>query len=189
MKINTPKSILFAAIAVMGISVISCSSPTEVEKTTLIHKISISNEDTTDGSQKYTVDPHSGKFCAHTDSLEHYGSGVVFTIPDSLIQKSIRVKVNTWIKQSASSPKNQYAVSLEAPDRTIIQWNGIVTDRHVSEFNKWVNLNDSITIPADLINKSGLNLRMFPYNPEGKTSMDIDDTEISIYKVEKEMTE
>lgn len=189
MKINTIKLCLFAAIAFLAVSVISCSTPTEVEQATLLNKITVSNEDTTDGSPRFSGDAHGGKYFSHTDSANQYGATVVYSIPDSMVQKSLRVKVNMWVKQGDTNPKNQFAVSLEGPDKSIVKWSEIATQKHVVETNKWVNVIDSITLTGDLLNKAGLTLKMFPFNPEGTSYMDVDDIEISIYKIEKKMTE
>lgn len=190
MKIKTSKSISFAAILVVAISIISCSTPTEVEHSTLISKMSVNNEDTTDGFTKYTEGgAHGGKYYSHTDKVNPYGCGGTFAIPDSLIQKDIRVKVNMWVRQGDFNAKNQFAISLEAPDKTIVKWSEVDTQKHLTEMNKWQNVNDSVTIPADMVNKAGLILKMFAYNPEGTSFMDVDDVDISIYKVEKKIVE
>jgi hypothetical protein len=189
MKIKPIKFSSLAAIAFITISVVSCSPPEEVEQATLISKMTVSNEDTTDGLPKTAGDAHGGKYFSHTDNANMYGCGTVYNLPDSLVQKTIRVKVNMWVRQGDSNPKNQFAVSLEAPDKTIIKWSEIDTQKHVAEMNKWVNVIDSVTIPGDMINKAGLILKMFAYNPEGTSYMDVDDVDISVYKVEKKIIE
>jgi hypothetical protein len=189
MKITTLKLSSLAAIALIAASVISCSPPEEVEQTTLISKMTVSNEDTADGLPKTAGDAHGGKYFSHTDSANMYGCGTVYALPDSLVQKTVRVKVNMWVRQGDNNPKNQFAVSLEAPDKTIIKWSEIVTQKHVTEMNKWVNVIDSVTIPGDMVNKAGLILKMFALNPEGTSYMDIDDVDISVYKVEKKVIE
>ena len=188
MKTKAFKFISFGAILFAGIAFTSCSTPEEIEEATLISKMTINNEDTTDGYQKYTGDAHGGKYYSHTDSAAMYGCGTVFNIPDSLVQKTVRVKVNMWVKQGDTNPKNQFAVSLEAPG-TIIKWSQIDTQKHITEMNKWVNVIDSVTIPGDMINKSGLILKMFALNPDGTSYMDVDDVDISVYKIETKEVE
>lgn len=190
MKINTFKSISFIAVLGIGIAAISCSTPHEVEELTFINKITISNEDTTDGSQKFKGDAHGGQYFSHTDTASGmYGSSVTYSIPDSLVQKDVRVKVNMWVKQGDFNGKNQFAVSLESPDKGIILWSQIVFQNHVKETNKWINVIDSVTVPGSSIDKPGYVLKMFPFNPEQTSYMDTDDTEISIFKVVKKMVE
>lgn len=164
---------------------VSCAPSQEVEKLTFLQKIQITNEDTTDGSQKFQGDAHGGKYFSHTDSISgQYGSGTNFVIPDSLLKKTLRVKVNVWVKQGDFNEKNQFAVSLEDNEGAVL-WQAISFKNHITEINKWINVNDSITIPGDLINKSGLLIKMFPYNPETTSYLDVDDEEVSIYKVDK----
>lgn len=163
----------------------ACSPPKEVEQLSFLHKIVITNEDTTDGSQKYTGDAHSGKYFSHTDSVTgQYGSGSLFNIPDSLIQKTLRVKVNMWVKQGDFNEKNHLAISLEDTSG-ILLWQGVSFKNYIHEANKWVNVIDSVSIPSEAINKSGLMIKIFPYNPETTSYLDVDDEEVSIYKVDK----
>jgi hypothetical protein len=56
---------------------------------------------------------------------------------------------------------------------------------HVAEANKWINVTDSVTIPGNLINMSGMILKTFTFNPDAKSFLDCDDTELSFYKLEK----
>jgi hypothetical protein len=163
----------------------ACSPPKEVEKLTFLQKVQITNEDTTDGSQKFQGDAHSGKYFSHTDSISgQYGTGTNFFIPDSLLQKTLRVKVNAWVRQGDLNEKNQLAVSLESNDGVVF-WQAIPFKNHIAEINKWINVNDSITISGDLINKTGLLVKIFPFNPETTSYLDVDDEEVSIYKVDK----
>lgn len=165
-----------------------CAPPRVTEKKILLHKVVIDNEDTTSGYTKYFDNPHSGKYYTHTDSLNGYGPGNAFNIPDSVLNKDIRVKINIWVRQGDFNEQNQMAISLEE-GTNIIQWAGISTKNYVKEARKWININDSITFPGNLINKSGLVIKVFPYNPEATSYMDVDDAEILIYKVDKITTQ
>lgn len=185
MKINSLRLSSITLILGGVVFVSSCSQPKEVEKLTFLSKIVITNEDTTDGSQKFEGEAHSGKYFSHTDSLGKYGSTAVYKVPDSLMQTDIKVKVNMWVRQGDFNDKNQFAVSLEAPDNNIIQWSQIVMQPHITETHKWINVIDSVTIAGDLINKSGLIIKMFPFNPTGNSFMDVDDIELTIFKSEK----
>lgn len=161
-----------------------CAPPNTVEKKVLLHKVVIDNEDTLAGAPKYLENPHSGKYFTHTDSLNIYGFGNAYAIPDSSLNNDIRVKINVWVRQGDFNEQNQIAVSLEE-GANIIQWSGISTKNYVKETRKWINLVDSITFPGSIVNKSGLVIKVFPYNPEATSFMDVDDLEILIYKVEK----
>lgn len=161
-----------------------CAPPNTVEKKVLLHKVVIDNEDTLAGAPKYIDNAHGGKYYTHTDSLNIYGFGNAYTIPDSVLNSDIRVKINVWVRQGDFNEQNQIAISLEE-GANIIQWASIATKNYVKEARKWINVVDSITFPGNLINKSGLVIKMFPYNPEATSFMDVDDAEILIYKVEK----
>lgn len=161
-----------------------CAQPNTIEKRVLLHKVLIDNEDTSAGSPKYTENPHSGKFFSHTDTLNVYGSGNLFQIPDSVLNNDIRVKVNMWVRQGDFNEQNQMAISLEDASG-IIQWASISTKKYVKETKKWINVIDSVLFPAKMINKSGLVIKTFSYNPETTSYFDVDDAEVCIYKVDK----
>lgn len=188
MIIQTKNSITYASLFIFIIVFFSCSPPKEIEEATLLKEIVVTNEDTTDGSAKFTGDAHSGKYFSHTDSAVKYGSTSVYYIPDSLLQKTIRVKVDMWVKAGDLNQKNQFAVSLEnSADNSIVNWDQIVVFKHLTETNKWINVKDSVTIPGNTINKMGLLIKFFPFNSEGTSYMDVDDIKISLYKVEKKI--
>lgn len=188
MKIKTLKLGSFAAIAFVAASVVSCSPPEEVEQATLISKMTVSNEDTTSTEPRTAGDAHGGKYFTHTDKENPYGSGIVYSVPDSLIQKDVRIKVNMWVRQGDTNPKNQFALALQAGNDMVL-WSEIRTQKYVTEVNKWTNINDSVTIPGNVMNKAGLIIKMFPFNAEGTSYMDVDDVDISVYKVEKKTIE
>lgn len=188
MKITIPKLAAYTVIFGALLFVYSCSPPKEVEKKTLIYKTLMDNEDTTAGGPKYSGDAHGGKYFAHTDTSNIYGAGTLFNIPDSLLQKDIRVNVNLWVREGDFNKQTQLAISLE-DGTNIIQWSSVVFANHVNETQKWINVKDSITFPGSLINKTGLLIKIFPHNPEGTSYMDIDDTEVSIFKVQKVVAE
>ena len=173
--------LIFAALLQL---VQSCSPPETIEKKILLHNVVIDNEDTTSGAPKYSDNAHGGKYYTHTDSLNPYGAGNLYNIPDSLLNKDIRVKVNIWARQGDFNDGNQMAISLE-DGSNIVQWGGISFNSRINETKKWINIVDSFTFSSSLINKSGLVIKTFPYNPGGTSYLDIDDAEVSIYVIDK----
>lgn len=184
MKKNIIYFFVVSIISIVSQVIISCSPPETIEKKVLLHKAIINNEDTIAGAPKYSGNAHGGNYYAHTDSSNAYGAGNSFSIPDSLLNKDIRVNISIWARQGDFNEENQMAISLEEGSN-IIQWGGISFSNHINETKKWINVVDSFTFPASLINKPGLVIKVFPYNPGGTSYMDVDDAEILIYKVDK----
>lgn len=181
-NINNILPILIISISLQIIS--SCSPPETIEKKTLLHKVVLDNEDTIASAPRYNDNAHGGKYYSHTDSLNPYGAGNLYSIPDSLLNNDIRVNINIWARQGDFNDGNQMAISLEEGSN-IIQWGGISFTNHINETKKWINVVDSFTFPASLINKKGLVIKVFPYNPGGTSYMDVDDAEVLIYKMDK----
>lgn len=164
----------------------SCSSePKEVEKLTFLQTVTLTAEDATD---KYSIvqggDAHSGQFFSRTDSAVHYGMGPVFTIPDSLLQKDIRVCVDMWVRSSDPAAKQAYAVALHNGG-DVLSWTELDMSKYIKTPNTWVNIKDSITVPGGLITKPGMVIKSFAFNPTGKGILDSDDISLTYKKVEK----
>ena len=162
-----------------------CAPPKEVEKLTLLEKTFLDGEDTIKESTKIEGDAHGGKFYTKADSANPYANGFLFNINDSLIQKDIRIKINTWVRLGDLHHDQKYGFTLEDGKGKALNWAEINFISHVSETNKWVNVIDSVTIPGNLINMSGMIMKAFTFNPEAKSFLDCDDTELLYYSVEK----
>jgi len=170
-----------------GLIVTFCAPPKEMEKTTFLAKNVINLEDTTT-TGKIEGDAHGGKYFSRADSANIYGAGISFNVPDSLLQKDIRVKINVWVRIGDLGADKKYAFSLEEPGTgAVSNWQQVDFRSHVAEANKWINVTDSVTIPGNFVNKAGLIIKTYSFNPEGKSTLDCDDIELSFYKVEKVM--
>lgn len=172
-------------VLTFGLLLTFCAPPKEVEKLTFIAKIPINNEDTLVSPNKIEGDAHDGKFYSKADSVYQYANGFIFNINDSLNQKDIRVRINTWVRLGDLNHDQKYAISLEDGKGNMLHWAEINFRSHVAESNKWVNVKDSVTIPGNLINMPGMILKTFTFNPDAKSYLDCDDTELLFYKVEK----
>jgi hypothetical protein len=162
-----------------------CAPPKEVEKLTLLEKATINSEDTLVIPTKREGDAHGGKFYSQADSIYQYANGYVFNIHDSLNQKDLRVKLNTWVRLGDLNHDQKYGIALEDGKGKMLHWTEVNFRSHVAEANKWINVTDSVTIPGNLINMSGMILKTFTFNPDAKSFLDCDDTELSFYKLEK----
>jgi hypothetical protein len=182
MKITKLKVVVVAigALAFM----FSCAPPKEVEKTTFISKLMIDLEDST-FAFKTEGDAHGGKYFSRADSANVYGASMIYNIPDSLQQKDIRVKINAWVRIGNLSSDKKYAFSLEDGAGNSLNWSQVDFRSHVAETNKWINVIDSVTVPGNFINKPGMIIKTYSFNPDGKSNLDCDDIELSFYKLEK----
>lgn len=185
MRNNHLKSVKQVLVVSIGLLFTYCAPPKEIEKATFLEKVTINNEDTITNITKKEGDAHGGKYYSQADSVNQYSSGNIFNINDSLSQKDLRVKLNAWVRLGDLNHDQKYAISLEDGKGKMLNWAEVNFRSHVSEANKWVNVIDSVTIPGNLINMSGMILKTFSFNPERKSFLDCDDVELSFYKVEK----
>jgi hypothetical protein len=162
-----------------------CSSTEDTEKITFLEKKSINLEDTIPYGKKVEGDAYGGKFFSRTDSSSIYGCTSIFNIPDSLVQKDIRVRLSVWVRIGDLSKHKKYAISLEDASSQVISWGQVDFRSHVAEVNKWINVKDSVTIPGNLISNKGLVIKSYSFNPDGHSHLDVDDVELVFCKVEK----
>lgn len=167
----------------------SCGSDKkEINKITVLEKRIVDSEDTTDGFPKFVGDVHGGKYYSHTDSTYMYGAGLRYNLADSLVQKSIVVRVDMWARQNMLGGENQLAVALQNGD-SVLNWQALTFEKYIKEVNKWTNVKDSIIIPGEWITKPGYSIKVFTFNPKGKPSLDSDDMLLTFCKLEKVVVE
>jgi hypothetical protein len=166
----------------------SCSEPKEVEKYTLIEKRIYTAEDSViDQYPRMKGDAHGGAYFSRTDSTNQYGIGTVMMINDTNLNKDLRVNVNFWCRANVIEPGYLFAVSLVDGDKMAL-WHEMDVKKQIKSVNTWTNVVDSVTIPAAAMNKPGLVLKAFAFNPNNPAKtivFDSDDMEITFKKVEK----
>lgn len=172
--------VLFTAI------VSSCSNNSNKieEKCTLVYTHSTNFEDTLIRVET-KGDAHSGNYFSRADSANIYGSGFIFNVHDSLLQADIRVKFEGWVRVGDLSHNKDFALSLEDGNGHILKWEKVDFRSHIAETNKWTQVIDSITFPANIINRNGLIIKSYSFNPDGKSTLDCDDIKLLYYKIVK----
>jgi hypothetical protein len=163
--------------------IFSCSKP-ESDKFITVSKHFFDLEDST-FSNKIKGDAHTGDYFSRADSTCFYGVGTIFTIPDSLINKNIYIKLNAWARIGDLSFDKKYAMSLEDTLGNCIHWTCINLKKHVKELSKWTQVSDSVMFSGTLLNKTGLLIKTYSFNPDGKSTLDCDDVELTFSILEK----
>lgn len=181
-------TLMMGAVLLMS----SCSEPKEVEKYTFIEKLVFSGEDSIKDQYLRTKgDAHGGLYFSRTDSTNQYGIGTVLTVNDTNLNKDLRVKVNLWCRANLIEPGYSFAVCVVDGDK-MAQWQEIDVRKQLKSVNTWTNITDSVTFPAAILNKPGLLLKAFAFNPNNPAKsivFDGDDLELSFKKVEKVIEE
>ena len=76
-------------------------------------------------------------------------------------------------------------MSLEDSLGNCLHWTCIDFKKHIKETNKWCQVSDSIMFSGALISKSGLLIKTYSFNPDGKSTLDCDDVELVFSIIEK----
>ena len=177
--------LVYKFLGVLSIIIaVSCSnneSKTE-EKSTLVYTHFTDFEDTTI-KVEVKGDAHSGNFFSRADSSNIYGSGFIFNVHDSLLQADAKVKFEGWVRVGDLSHNKEFALSLEDGNGHVLKWEKIDFRSHIAETNKWIQVVESVTFPANIINRNGLIIKSYSFNPDGKSTLDCDDIKLSFYKI------
>ena len=173
--------------SVSGLFFTSCSEPKEVEKVTFLEKRNYTAEDSIiDLYPREKGEAHGGSYFSRTDSSRNFGIGTAYLINDTCINKDLRVKMNIWVRANQASPQAVYAFEINDGQK-IASWYEIKFDKYIKETNKWINIIDSVTIPAAVINKPGLTIKTYTYNTQKQLIVDSDDLELTFLNVRKEI--
>jgi hypothetical protein len=169
-----------------------CKPPVEIEKTSLITRINMNGEDTlytnADYSTRIKGQAREGMYSFRADSLHEYAAGVKIVLHDSVLNSAIRVVLNFWIKSNIQPLKGDgMAVSFFNQKEELTSWASFDLIKYSIKADEWVNVIDSVTIPAEKIDQSGMFFKIFAYNPNKKADIDVDEVNITLKKVYKVM--
>ena len=156
------------------------------EKEQLLETIKINFEDGTFFSGHRMPDPsRSGNYISKISNEIPYGGGFYFKIPDSLINKDIKVLVKSTLRTNEFYTYGHFfAITLNSSNKQMF-WRQIDLDKHVENKNKWNEMIDSTLIPSTINNRAGLELKVFGFNASKKSYMEYDDIEVKLLIISK----
>lgn len=168
------------------IGICACvTPPSKIEKTNIVFSAQKSMEDSTvfqrcdDGGAK------NGKYFTRVDSVNQYGEGIFYPLPDSLNYRNLRLVVSAWVRTSDAAQEKMIGASInDGQSNAILKWFDCKPANKNIELNTWTFITDSFAIDEKLNSVSGILLKVFPYNANGKGKMDVDDLQISLKTVD-----
>lgn len=171
-------------IIIMLFSLVLCScvkQPKEQQR--LVKQVLLTFEDTLAIGQKTQGDAASGSYFVHMDKAAQFGAGYFFKIPDSLVNKHIRVIIECKARKKHSGSGQTIVVSLQ-PDNTIVNlWTSLDMDVLINKKNQWVTVSDSTQITPEQNNKPGNEIRVFGFNSNQQSYLDYDDLKITYKEI------
>ena len=122
------------------------------------------------------ADGHTGRRFSRADSINPFGMGYSYLIPDSMIGKAITVSVDAWVRSGDLSHGCELVVSCVTKD-SLTLWQVCGVRDFLKNPNEWTNVTKSIDIPAN-ISKSSTYINVLTHNAEPRSYIDIDDLKI-----------
>ncbi|NTW31917.1 MAG: hypothetical protein HGB12_04725 [Bacteroidetes bacterium] len=126
-------------------------------------------------STKTTGEGLSGKYFSRTNSNNPYGLGYGTVIPSQLTGKNFWLHTNCYCRTDISDISSSIVISVTRGDSTIF-WKGITIKNKLNNLNKWIQIKDSVLLPASLPADSKISIYLWSY---GIGNTDIDDFKIS----------
>lgn len=178
------QKILFLSLTFGMLFLASCKAPSEVEKVTVLENISLNAEDTlVDNHSRVQGIGHAGQFAFRTDSTNEYAATTIINIPDSLVNKGVRLVLNFWIKTTNPLKGDGFAAAYQDNNEMFL-YTSFEAVNYGAKPNEWLNIVDSITIKAADNTKPGRFFKLFAFNPNRKAQVDYDDINFTLKKVD-----
>jgi hypothetical protein len=180
------KTYAIGFILFLTLTIVSCGGdPKGIEKTKEVYSEFQDMEDTSNYPECSSGGAHSGKFFSRVDSVNQYGKGIYFNMPDSLVFKDLRLVVSAWVRMYDNAPEKMIGISLnETPSNKILKWYDIKPANKKIQTNNWVLVTDSFTIDATLNASPDNMIQVFPYNSNKIGAMDVDDIRFSLKTID-----
>ena len=170
---------------------VSCGNESQkIEKTRIVYSKYENMDDTSLYKNFQSKDGRgSGYFC-RVDSINQYGHGIFYTLPDSLTYRNIRLISKSWVKISDNAPEKMIGISInDAKSDSILKWTDIKPSSKNIALDKWTLVEDSITITESLNSRPDVLLKIFPYTANKIGTLDVDDLEIYIKTIDSLIVE
>lgn len=179
--------LITSIISLLALFTACGDGPTEVEHTTLISTISNINAEDTTSDKSYRTpsgNGHTGQFAYRTDSINPYSGGFVYYIPDSLLNNSVRIIADFWVKTTSPLKGDGLIVSFQDEVSPQASYYGSFdVSTYNLKPNEWTNIKDSVTIVLTPTNPK-MFFKIYGFNSNRKEIVDFDDINFTLKKVD-----
>ena len=176
-------STIFLASCILSCFV-SCNKKIK-ESQQLIESFTVNFEDNTFFTGFRMIDnSRQNNYISRLSNDIAFGGGMFFKIPDSLINKSIKVIVKCKLRTSGMNTYGHLLAFTLNSNEKQLQWMQMDMDPHIKKRNDWNEMTDSTFFPSFRNKLPGAEIRVFGFNASKKSFMDYDDLQVSFYKVE-----
>lgn len=172
------KSIVFIIITFIFI-LISCNSSDKKISPERIFDINVNleNDFINIESTRKQYNSHSGEYYSGVDSINQYGAGYVKQIEDTLKGFNLKLIISAWLRESNSPGEGSIAISVNKPDGTIKDWNGLKVKTPNFKEKEWIHITDTFKYQADFL-ADVKEIKIFALKQHGKDLLDVDDLKI-----------
>ncbi len=130
-------------------------------------------------STKKSDNAHSGRTIAFVDSGTIYSMGYAKALENISKTKIDSVVFSYWAFLKNKKATAKTVISIDKPDASKnIFWAGNPLEEKVKEYNKWVHISETFTIPANTDSKSIL--KLYVWN-SSKEEILLDDFKVDFY--------
>lgn len=157
----------------------ACRGKKEENKVYIVQKINLEDRLLNAENTKREGSAYSGKYYSAVDSINKFGIGYAYVIPDSLKNKEIMMYVSARIREKELPMEGGIAMTLSSDDQNRF-WKMIKADKQIAD--QWIEVKDSVLLRPDKLKGNYVEFGVFAYKESGKDFLDADNIEIK-YKV------
>ncbi len=128
---------------------------------------------------------HSGKNICRIDSGQGFGIGYTFSLPDSLIGKTIAIDLDAWLRSGKTENNCEIICSVTQRD-SVLFWQGFGAYTVMKTANEWSNLKNTIILPTSITDKPNLLITVAAQNVGKLSYFDVDDLNIKYYEYDND---
>ena len=175
----TKKISKYVLILLSFFAITSCQNPYKEKLVTITSRL-IDFESNETGSQE-SNHVFAGKFYTHCDGNNQFSSGFYFPIPDSLNNCFLRICLDFQYRKGGRNFGQQMVASIQH-NADILFWNVFDLNKYSQKKDVWIHVSDSTQIFYSST-VSGNEIRVFGYDVDKKSYLDIDNLQVKIKKV------
>jgi hypothetical protein len=168
--------------AVLGCSwfITACEKPYYDELRT-IQTWHLSYDDSLHALNSRFAKPFAGKGFSRINEAHQSGDDLIYYIPDSLIQKDIRICIDGYMRSGALKAQTSVAFSFEKGN--VFYWNCFRLKELFSDTGVWVHWSDSTQVPAGINSVPGARVVIYGSLLGGRKYLDMDEINITLKEV------
>lgn len=165
-------------ISLIAIALVGCNRSTKQNTDIIItQEINMEHRPMNFEQSKREGKSHSGQYYSSVDSVNQFGVGYDYVLPDSLKKKNAIVYISCWVREAELPIQGEINIGL-SDAKGVKKWNGFRIKEANFKANEWCYLKDSIIYTSSDLNNDYTKIGVIAIKNNGRDLFDVDDLQI-----------